>query len=1179
MKSQTNEQALEAAIEKSLTGYAIETIKEHLINDPGAAYKSGLGYYIGLAEDFDPKYALDQKRFWHFLETTQKEELEKLKRSADWKLKILERYDRLVKKYGLLRLLKKGLDVEDAHFTLFYAAPLASSSQLVTVHFESNEFSVTRQVRYNRDNQREEIDMVIFLNGLPLSTLELKNPWTGQTAKTHGIKQYREDRDFRQPLLSFGRCLVHFTVDTDEVYMTTRLQGYSTDFLPFNKGYKEGKGNPPNPFGHKTSYLWEEVFTRESLANIIQHFVRFDGKPSDALSTKTLYFPRYHQLNVVRKILKHATTNGVGHSYLIQHSAGSGKSNSITWSAFQLIEAYPEKEEIPGSKGTDHPLFDSVIVVTDRNLLDKQLRDNIKDFSEVKNIVAAAYSSKELQQHLEEGKKVIITTIQKFAYIIDGINDLSDKRFAVIIDEAHSSQDGYNFGSLNKAMGVHADPDEVDYQDVVLEAMRSRKMKGNASYLAFTATPKKSTLEKFGVQNADGSFDPFDLYSMKQAIEEGFILDVLANYTTYKSYYEIEKSIEENPLFDTMKAQKKLKAFVERNPSTIATKASIMMNHFINTVYNTKKLKGYGKGMVATQSIESAIRYYLAIKKILSENGNPFKVLIAFSGKVTVDGVEYTEPDMNGFPMKDTRDKFDEDEYRILVVANKYLTGFDQKKLCAMYVDKKLQGVLAVQALSRLNRAAPKYRKRTEDLFILDFFNKVDDIKKSFDDFYTATSLSQPTDVGVLHELRDVLGDEGVYEWQEVEQFVKLYFEGVDAQLLSPIIDVAAARFNHDLDWSDEDKADFKIKAKQFVKIYGQVAAILPYEVLDWEKLFWFLKFLIPKLVVKKTEDDQIDELLDSVDLSTYGLERTKLNYSIQLDDSKTVVDPQNPNLRGAHGGGEKDELEEIVKSFNERWFHGWEATPEDQKVKFIQLSRHIQKHPDFTTKFANNPDIQNRELALKKMIDEVLAQQRRQELELYKLHAKDDSFKQAFFDVMKRLVDAPNLPGISTGQKLYAGHLYLKTEDYIQAEEVYYKYRNFFESLGFEFVEEGHFKKGSWIKEKIWAKFIKAKDSEEGQKIIYKGKKALELALIEKTQSEVNKNNATAASEFLKSVENVEEAIAQFDTLFVVKTVINGKAIIKVLSLNADQMAQLQVDKSLSNSPKEFLETFNNVA
>ncbi len=1006
MVSQTNEQALEAAIEKALTGTCQEEAKAGVREVP-PDHNNRL-YVVGQPSDFDMHYALDTEYFWRFVENTQEDELEKLKRNSpnDWQRKVLERFDRLIKKNGVLHLLKKGISVDDAHFNLLYPAPLASSGEKVHQDFSSNIFSVTRQLRYSKANPLQEIDMVLFVNGIPLVTLELKNAWTGQTARYHGQKQYRNDRDITQPLLQFGRCLVHMTVDTDEVYMTTKLAGKSTFFLPFNKGNGHGQGNPPNMLGHKTAYLWEEVFTKQSLANIIQHFVRLDGTSKDDLKKRTLFFPRYHQMDVVRKLVNHAATHGVGHTYLIQHSAGSGKSNSITWAAYQLIETYPISASLPGSKGVEQPLFDSVIVVTDRRLLDKQLRDNIKEFSEVKNIVAPAFKSSELKSALENGKKIIITTIQKFPFIIDGISDLSDKRFAVIIDEAHSSQSGTAHDNMNRAMGKSEVEEVEDAQDKVLQAMRSRKMRGNASYLAFTATPKNSTLEKFGQQQEDGSFKPFHLYSMKQAIEEGFILDVIANYTTYKSYYEIEKSIQDNPEFDTKKAQKRLRAYVERSQQTIDTKAEIMLEHFIPHVVNSKKLKGKAKGMVVTQNIETAIRYYKAITRQLEQQGNPFKAAIAFSGTKEVDGIEYTEADMNGFPEAETKDKFDTDEYRLLVVANKYLTGFDQPKLSAMYVDKKLASVLCVQTLSRLNRSAPKFGKKTEDLFVLDFFNSVDDIKAAFDPFYTSTTLSEATDVNVLHELKDAMDDVGVYDWNEVEEFIKLYFDNADAQELSPIIDVSAHRFNVELELEDDDKVDFKVKAKQFVKIYGQMASIMPYEVVAWEKLFWFLKFLIPKLIVKDPDAEALDELLDSVDLSSYGLQRVKLNYGIGLDAEETELAPQNPNPRGAHGGDEeRDPLDDIIKNFNERWFQGWSATPEEQKVKFINIAESIKQHPDFEAKYQNNPDPHNRELAFEKMLKEVMLARRKDELELYKLFAGDPAFKASWMQSMQRTI------------------------------------------------------------------------------------------------------------------------------------------------------------------------------
>ena len=971
MFSKTNEEALESSIEKYL-------LDNH-------------GYIKGHSKDFNKEYAIDEIRLFDFLEISQKDELEKLKRDSDYKQKILYQLSKMISKYGVLKILKKGISIADANFTLFYPAPLISSGDETRKKFSQNQFSVTRQLTYSTQNPSLEIDMVIFINGLPIITIELKNSAMsgyGQSAKYHGINQYKKDRDPKDRLLNFARCLVHFTFDTDEAYMSTKLEKDKTIFLPFNKGDKNSAGNPSNPNGHKTAYIWEEIFSKASLADILQHFVRLDGKDTDKLESRNLYFPRYHQLDVVRKIIDDVSQNGVGKTYLIQHSAGSGKSNSITWCAYRLIEAYSAKDSM-----SERPIFDSVIVVTDRKILDKQLRENIANFSEVKNIIAPAFSSAELKSNLENGKKIIISTIQKFPFIVEGIGDLSDKKFAIIIDEAHSSQSGTAHQKMNEAMGKKEFDNYMDAQDMVLEIIKSRKLKNNASYFAFTATPKNSTLEKFGTKQDDGSFAPFHLYSMKQAIEEGFILDVLSNYTTYKSYYEIVKSIDDNPYFRTDKAQKRLRGFVEKNPSTIATKTEIIIDHFINNIVKTNKLKGKAKAMVVTADIQTAILYHKAIVKKLHAIGDPFGAIVAFSGKKELEGIEYTEDSINGFDSKDIAQNFDSDHYRLLVVANKFLTGFDQPKLCAMYVDKKLDGVLAVQALSRLNRAAPKYSKKTEDLFVLDFFNKIEDIKASFDPFYTSTSLKEETDINVLHELKAVLDDSGIYERIEVDEFFDSYFKGEEAGKLLAMIDVVADRFNSELE--DDDKADYKIKAKQFVKIYAQMASIMPYEIVEWEKLFWFLKFLVRKMVVKDKDKDMLDELLNAVDLSTYGLERVRLGTKIELDPIEAQLDPQNPNLRGAHADEEKkDPLDEIIKNFNERWFKGWDATPEEQRAKFIHIIEKVKAHKDFEQNYEKNTDEINKKLAITKIIDEVINNERRKELELYKLFATNETFK-----------------------------------------------------------------------------------------------------------------------------------------------------------------------------------------
>ncbi|MCB1100653.1 MAG: type I restriction endonuclease subunit R, partial [Verrucomicrobiae bacterium] len=583
----------------------------------------------------------------------------------------------------------------------------------------------------------------------------------------------------------------------------------------------------------------------------------------------------------------------------------------------------------------------------------------------------------------------------------------------VIIDEAHSSQGGQAADKLNMSLGGTNNSDDEeeepeDYQDKILQAMERRKMGKNASYFAFTATPKKATLEKFGTRNADGGFDPFHLYSMKQAIEEDFILDVLANYTTYKSYYEVQKSIEDNPHFDTAKAQKKLRAYVEGHQETIDTKAALMIDHFLGQVVATKKLKGQARGMVITRNIESAIRYFFAIREELKKAKAPFQAIVAFSGKKTVDGIEYTEESLNGFPTKDIPEKLagntkpGEPTYRLLIVANKFLTGFDEPLLHSMYVDKRLQGVLAVQALSRLNRCNTKMQKK--DTFILDFYNSASEIKDAFDPFYTATSLSEPTDVNVLHDLTDALDDAELYTEEEIEKFNELFFNGEDAEKLHPVIDATVSRF--DLVEEEDDKIDFKIKAKQFVKLYGQLACIIPFANIAWEKLYWFLKFLIPKLKVNENERDQLDELLESVDLSTYGLERVHLNQHILLDAAETALEPENPNVRGYHGEEEDESpLDEIIRHFNERFFSAWDATPEEQRVKLINILQHVKDNSDYEAQVVNNPDEQNRRLALESLISEAINKERRRELELYKLYAGDEDFKKALNESLIRIL------------------------------------------------------------------------------------------------------------------------------------------------------------------------------
>ena len=1016
--SQTNEQAFEYLIEKALVGSTVEERKAAGFEDIDAQNPGADQYYWGRPKDMPSKLAIDQRRLWSFLESSQGDALAEY-RGKDLKAAVERQISSDITNFGIIKLIREGIDVDNIHLTLFFPKPSPSDSKASHAKYAKNQFSVTRQQTFSLLNPGYEIDMVVFINGLPVFTFELKNPWTYQTAKYNGQKQYKEERNPREPLLNYGRCLAHFTMDKDEVYFTTRLAGKETYFMPFNKGLPNGQGagNPVSEDGsYKTSYMWKYFLQKDTIADILMNYVMFDygeaktGKvvPHIMRNAKRLIFPRYHQLDVVSKLNADVAAIGVGKTYLIEHSAGSGKSNSITWLAYKLIGLCPDSMDAIRAKAVDMALFDSAIVVTDRRLLDKQITGNIKAFGHSDRIVAHADSSKELKTAIEQGKRIIITTIQKFPFICDTISDVSDHNFAIIIDEAHSSQSGIAADKLNAAVQKDADQDGGDTDALLEKLMKDRKMSKNCSYFAFTATPKKETLERFGTEDEEGKFHPFHLYSMKQAIEEGFILDVLTNYTTYRSYYELTKSIEGNPEYETERAQKMLRRYVEREPKTIKAKAEVMLSHFDAKMYRNHKLKGHAKALVVTKDIECSISYYMALCEIRKEKKLPYNILIAFSGTKNVSGRDYTEAQINGFPDTKTAEEFDKDENRILVVANKYITGFDQPKLAAMYIDKPLDGVLAVQSLSRLNRSAPELGKLSEDLFILDFYNTKEGIKEAFDPFYTATTLSEATDVNILHQLKTTLLSFGVFDMDEVNAFIELYVHGAPADEFAPIIDRAANRFNNEIEWPENGKADFKMKCKQFVKIYSRVAAIMDYEVVDWEKLFWFLRLLIPQLIVTGPGMEDIKDLLDSVDLNTYGLRRTALNETIVLDAGESTIDPLKPKMvnAGPTDEPERDPLDEIIKEFNEHWFRGWEATPDDQKEKLVNITKAVANDADYQNLVIGNPDQQAVEAAMAMIIDRIIRQKRKGDMSLYREYQQNDAFKAGFRTLITRMLD-----------------------------------------------------------------------------------------------------------------------------------------------------------------------------
>lgn len=944
------------------------------------------GYIKSFSQDYNKENCIDEKLLFSFIENTQAEEFEKIKKrhGEHYKDLFCKRIFNQIQNNGVIDVLRKGVVDGDVKIKLLYDLPTSNKNSQIIANYQKNIFSVTRQLYYSELNNNS-LDMAIFINGLPVITFELKNQWTNQTVE-HAKKQYREQRDPKEPLFRLGKCLVHLAVDTDEVFMTTFLNGLNTAFLPFNKGYNNGKGNPPNPNGVKTDFLWKETLTKESLSNIIEKYAQLvvTKDPETKKTHKSQIFPRYHQLDVVRKLLAHAKEHNTGQKYLIQHSAGSGKSNSLTWLAHQLVELH--------SKDDTQPVFSTVVVVTDRRVLDKQIRDNIKQFAQVKNVVEAiTEGSSQLKTALENGKKLIITTIQKFPYVVDEIGKIPGNRYAIIIDEAHSSQSGKTAGDMNKSLS----DDEMDTEDKIIKAMEERKLPENISYFAFTATPKNKTLELFGIKREDGKREPFHLYSMKQAIQEEFILDVLKNYTTYQSYYKLLQTAEENPLYDTKLAKKKLKAYVEGHEFTIAKKADVMIEHFNS---QSHKIKGQAKAMVVTSSIISAIKYKQAFDEKLK--GTPYKAIVAFSGTKKYEGEDYTEAGMNGFPSNDIPKKFKEKEYRFLIVAEKYQTGFDEPLLHTMYVDKPLAGVQAVQTLSRLNRAYKPYKN---DTFVLDFVNNTDDIKQAFQPYYETTLLSKDTDVNKLNDLEKALIDYQVFSQEEVERFTKAYFEGEKREILESWLDNDNVKlFDEDLD--DEQKIDFKVKATSFVKTYAFLSLILPFNKKFFEELYWFLKFLIPKLNINK-EEVNLQGLLDSVDMDSYTQYRQALNENIKLEDGAVEIDPITPQMRGTSQEKESEFLDQIIKSFNERWGNTeWSKNDKVKKMLFEDLPEEIIRDRKYVSA-TKNTDYQNTKITFNNMMEEKFQDLIFDFTDLYKDFADNREFKKDVLGMMFDIV------------------------------------------------------------------------------------------------------------------------------------------------------------------------------
>ncbi|EPT3994212.1 type I restriction endonuclease subunit R [Campylobacter upsaliensis] len=889
------------------------------------------GYIKRESKDYDKSLGVDRELFLNFLHSTQAKTLQELEIRGIKEQELLKRIFSQIQDKGSLKALQTGVKIRDITIKLAHPKPNSSANEKAIENYNKNIFSITRQLYFSEKNNKS-LDMVIFLNGLPLITMELKNPFTGQNVY-NAIEQYKKDRDPRESI--FKQSVVHFALDSDLIYMSTKLEGIQTKFLPFNRGLNNGSGaiglecgggNPAVKDKMKTSYFWEELLQKDTLSKLLFDFT--------IKNSKGVIFPRFHQFDVVSRLLKDVKEKGVGQRYLIQHSAGSGKSNSIAWLTHNLVSLH----RIENDK--EKEVFDSILVVTDRRVLDRQIQENVKSFTQDKNLVESiTEGSRQLKAALEEGKKIIVTTIQKFPYIADEITHLQNKSFAIIIDEAHSSQSGKNAEEMGKAISNKNDKEmgEMDLEEELIKIIKNKKFQKNASYFAFTATPKPKTLEMFGSAceiNGEKKFIPFHLYSMKQAIEEGFILDVLKGYITYASYYKIV-SKNDNREYDKKKANAKLRAYVTNHIATIEKKATIMIEHFFQNIY--KKIGEKAKAMVVTSSRENAVKYYLFFKKYLQENYPEYQALVAFSGDKEINGESYSEAELNGFSEAMLKDEFKKDKYRFLIVAQKYQTGFDEPLLHTMYVDKRLEGISAVQTLSRLNRIC----KNKEDTCVLDFVNTHEEIGKSFSTFYGQTYLKEPTNIDNIYTLKSELFDYGIYTQDELNSFIEAIRKEQDENKIHSKLDNMIKEYNAK---NDDEKTKFYTKAKVYLREYSFLAQILPFNDVELEKLSILLKMLIAKIVPPRTED-LAKGILNNVDLNS---------IRIILESKKDISLSNNGELSpaGADDSSKKEveleRLSNIVREFNTKFGSVDFGTNEKIAKELMDLKDDIAKEQTF---------------------------------------------------------------------------------------------------------------------------------------------------------------------------------------------------------------------------------------
>jgi type I restriction enzyme R subunit len=999
------------------------------------------GWKTGTNEEWDKEYALFPGGIFAFLKESQPKlwaEMQAL-HSGGLEPLLIKALVKELEFKGTLHILRHGFKFYGKTFRLAYFKPAHGLSFDVLALYGKNNLTVTRQVPCH-PNDNSTVDMVFAVNGLPVATCELKNPGTGQSWR-QAVKQYKEQRDPRAPLFQFkNRALVHFAADPDEVHMTTRLDREKTHFLPFNRGshpgeIKCGAGNPLHPSGYRTGYFWEEILQYDSFLDILGQFMfieRKDEKVDDKqggkqrITKEAVIFPRYHQLDAVRKIAGMAQSEAAGHNYLIQHSAGSGKTNSISWLSHHIASLHSKD---------DQKIFDCVIVITDRRILDKQLQDAIYQIEHAQGVVKAIdEDSKQLAEALIDGTKIVITTLQKFPFVLRGLLHaagaegqdratdqekkqakeweaaIAARKYAVIVDEAHSSQTGEAARELKGILGASSQAEngseEPDWEDRLNQIMQSRQRQSNLSFFAFTATPKGKTLELFGRIGAKGTPEATHTYSMRQAIEEGFILDVLRNYTSYATYFKLVKEIEDDPNVPKKKAARALSKFVTFHPHNVQQKTEIMVEHFRRNVKG--RLDGRAKAMVVTSSRLHAVRYKLAFEAYISQNKySDIGVLVAFSGTVKdpESGIDYTEPAMNtdavtGGPISEMQlpERFNSPDYQILLVANKYQTGFDQPLLHTMYVDKRVDGVQAVQTLSRLNRRIPG----KDDPFILDFVNPPDDIYRAFKPYYDATSLQESSDPTKLEALKHELDKTQVYHWSEVEAFAKIFYRPLAKQNpsdhanmqrhLQPAVD----RFKA----IEEEikRSDFREKLGSYVQIYAFLSQIVPYADPDLEMLYSYGKFLLPHLPLDR--DNTVLKLGDEVGLQYYRLERV-YSGAIELKDGDPIGVKSPTDVGTGKPTEKKIPLSEIITVLNDRFAT---AFTDEDRLFFEQIKERAVRNAQVVQTAQANP-LDKFQLGIRKLIEELMVQRMGDNDKIVTRYLDDAEFQNAAYPILSKAI------------------------------------------------------------------------------------------------------------------------------------------------------------------------------